>query len=370
MLPSNTVCSQPDEEEEKKPVIVNNVVVSPLNSIPRSGIRTSPATNLFTREQVLANSSAPADNALSQRYNRNEASGSETETSRLAAQPGAFAGYVSVPDYMELSTSANKPLRVYGKWSREEQRQLVQLWCDHHMKASRTDAPKWKEIAARISVKRKITGTQCQRKMKYLRDLYKEAKTYNDEHPNQPLEDRKTSPYYLEIDSVLGCRHPANSSHGEEASAGCNSVPAAAEIDPTASIASVPTLVPPRVYVGEPREDSTSFSIPARLAYWSTIERNSETTDDSEEHRATVNNSAEIDIRRKRRKKNQDSRHSSDDKEAAVFCETMEKLQAQGDRIAAAMEAMLKTQNQQFELMNKFMNTFLQHMQRQTSEDD
>ena len=366
MNPSNILaCTEGDDDEDVKPVIFNTVeVASPLNS----------------------NSTV---------NNYNEASG----TSKPTSQPNSPTTCDSAPeDYSESVDFVNKPIRIYGKWSGQEQRLLVQLWCEHHMKTSRLDAPKWKEIAARISVKRKITGTQCQRKMKYLRDLYKEAKTYNEEHGNQ-LDDCKTSPFYNEIDAVLGCWGSANSSHGEEETATSNSsAPVAAEVS-SAPIAvpvtvSVPVMVPPRdlrVFDGDrqecslfqaPREtrrsgqeeQGVSYSIPSRLAYWSSLERPGRPAPETEDggEQGAAHNSPDIENRRKRRKKNhtnQDNVDNSDDKESAVFRETMEKFQTQGDRIAAAMESMLRTQNQQLELMTQFMNTFLEQM-RQTSEDE
>lgn len=364
MVPNNTVaCPQCDDDEDVKPVILNTAVVgSPLNSNSTMNRHDLASDNSFVYSATNYN-------------NYNEGS----SRSRPASQSNSPATCDSAPeDYTEsVYNYTNKPLRVYGKWSGQEQRLLVQLWCEHNMRTSRVDAPKWKEIAARISVKRKITGTQCQRKMKYLRDLYKEAKAYNEEHGNQ-LDDRKTSPFYHEIDAVLGCRDSANSSNDEEASASNSSAPVAAEVSSTPPITvpvtvSVPVIVPPRdprVFDGDRRE-AVSYSTPSRLAYWSSLEGPAAETEDGGEQGA-AHNSPEIENQRKRRKKNhtnQDNVDNSDDKETAVFRKTMERLQTQGDRIAFAMESMQKTQNQQLELMTQFMNTFLEQM-RQTPEDE
>lgn len=48
----------------------------------------------------------------------------------------------------------------------------------------------------------------------------------------------------------------------------------------------------------------------------------------------------------------------------------MEQFLAQGDRITVVMEAMLKAQNQQFEMMTFFMNAFLQQSQGQKPDDN
>lgn len=56
--------------------------------------------------------------------------------------------------------------------------------------------------------------------MKYLKDRFKEAKDHN---RNQTGGDRKTSPFYEEIDSVLGCRYIVTFSHVEESSSSASS---------------------------------------------------------------------------------------------------------------------------------------------------
>lgn len=244
----------------------------------------------------------------------------------------------------------------YAKWGKEEQRLLVQMWCDH-MKTSRMEKPNWKLMASRLSVKRKITSTQCQRKIKYLRDLYREAKACNEKNKNQPWEDRETSPYYYKIDAVLTCHGSPHFSHVEEAS-GITAASVSNEF------VAAPVFTPPSISVGS--QAATSFSSQQRLAYWNTINCPVNMEDD---HGALVepapnSSSSEIRAERKRRKKNQDK---SDDNQndSSVFRETMEQFLAQGDRITAVMEAMLKAQNQQFEMMTTFMNVFLQQSQGQ-----
>ena len=53
--------------------------------------------------------------------------------------------------------------------------------------------------------------------MKYLKDRYKEAKDHN---RHKTGGERKTSPFYDEIDSVLGCRDILTFSHIEESAPG------------------------------------------------------------------------------------------------------------------------------------------------------
>ena len=56
--------------------------------------------------------------------------------------------------------------------------------------------------------------------MKYLKDRYKEAKDHN---RHKTGGERKTSPFYDEIDSVLGCRDIVTFSHIEESAPGSSS---------------------------------------------------------------------------------------------------------------------------------------------------
>lgn len=58
-----------------------------------------------------------------------------------------------------------------------------------------------KEISKEISKTGNVTSAQCQRKSKYLEDRYKEAKDHNHNHTGG---NRKTSPFYNKIGSVLG----------------------------------------------------------------------------------------------------------------------------------------------------------------------
>ena len=71
-----------------------------------------------------------------------------------------------------------------------------------------------------ISKIRKVTSSQCQKKMTYLKDHYKEARYHN---RNQTGGDMKSMPLYQEIDAVLGCRDIVTFSHVEESSPSASS---------------------------------------------------------------------------------------------------------------------------------------------------
>ena len=90
------------------------------------------------------------------------------------------------------------------------------FWCNYgatSTRESRLARQVLKEIAQEVSKIRIVSSTQCQRKIKYLKDRYKEVKDHN---RNKTGGERKTLPFYNEIDSVLGCRGIVTFSHVEE----------------------------------------------------------------------------------------------------------------------------------------------------------
>lgn len=97
----------------------------------------------------------------------------------------------------------------------------MQLWCDKHTRLeSRHARQVWEEIAQEISKIRKVTSAQYQWKMEYLKDRYNEAKDHN--RPKTGGE-RKTSRFYDEIDSILGCCDIVTFSCIEESAPGSSS---------------------------------------------------------------------------------------------------------------------------------------------------
>ena len=120
---------------------------------------------------------------------------------------------LSLPKSIEEEPVGSKTGKGYGKWGKQEEKLLVQLRCDKHTRLKMRHARQvWEEIAKEISKIPNMTNAQCQQKMKYLKDWYKVAKDHN---CNQTGVDRKTSPFYDEIDSVLGHRDIVTFSHLE-----------------------------------------------------------------------------------------------------------------------------------------------------------
>ena len=286
---------------------------------------------LFLRQQIPQNTFPPATAVLApfQPLQPAQAGCSGTAPLPLAPTPP------ETPEPQEASESGNsgKAGRGYGKWGEEEEKLLVQLWCDKHTRLeSRHARQVWEEIAQEISKIRKVTSAQCQRKMKYLKDRYKEAKDHN---RHKTGGERKTSPFYDEIDSVLGCCDILTFSHIEE------SAPGSSLSSPNSNGKE-----------GGPEDD--------------------ETVDDEEFEQSL----AVFGLKRKKERKSQrDKRKRAKGAKAprkeqeegdTLFRESMKKLQEQGDKISGVLESMERNQAQQLQLMNQFMNNFMQAMQSST----
>ena len=286
---------------------------------------------LFVRQQIPQNTFPLATAVLApfQPLQPAQAGCSGTAPLPLAPMPP------ETPEPQEASESDNsgKAGRGYGKWGEEEEKLLVQLWCDKHTRLeSRHARQVWEEIAQEISKIRKVTSAQCQRKMKYLKDRYKEAKDHN---PHKTGGERKTSPFYDEIDSVLECRDIVTFCHIEESAPGSSS--------------------------SSPNSNGKEEG-----------PEDDETVDDEEFEQSL----AAFGLNRKKERKSQhDERKRAKDAKAprkeqeegnTLFRESMKKLQEQGGKISGLLESMERNQAQQLQLMNQFMNNFMQAMQSST----
>ncbi|PFX30701.1 hypothetical protein AWC38_SpisGene4501 [Stylophora pistillata] len=104
------------------------------------------------------------------------------------------------------SQNKGKKKSSYDKCSNEEQSFLVDLWSEKHDRLESKDARiAWQEICQEIEINfgTKKTVEKCQRKIKYLIDKYKDAKTWNKTQSGCQL---RKSVCYDKIDRVLGTR--------------------------------------------------------------------------------------------------------------------------------------------------------------------
>lgn len=100
----------------------------------------------------------------------------------------------------------NAPRKVYDTWSKEAQKLLVQLWAENFERLESKDARKtWQKITDELNNRlgSSRTSQKCNKKIKYLIDRYKDAKDWNSKQSGGNL---KKSPFYDEIDAILGCR--------------------------------------------------------------------------------------------------------------------------------------------------------------------
>ena len=91
------------------------------------------------------------------------------------------------------------------RWQTKDKAVLVQLWADNTERLESKDSRKaWDEIVRALNDKQGITKTvdQCQRKLKHLKNLYKEKKDWNRKQSGGNIQ---KSPHYDALDAVLGC---------------------------------------------------------------------------------------------------------------------------------------------------------------------
>ena len=113
--------------------------------------------------------------------------------------------------------------KAQERWSKEEEKLLVELWAEKHDQLERRESRKtWAQIAEKIS---KTLGTnktadKCIRKIKYIIEQYKNAKDWN---KNQTGGSLRKSVYYDKVNKILGCRNVVTFDHVAEAGISSNS---------------------------------------------------------------------------------------------------------------------------------------------------
>ena len=93
----------------------------------------------------------------------------------------------------------------------------MQLWADNIEKVESKDSRKaWEEICKALNERQGLRKTvdQCQRKVKHLKNQYKEKKDWNRRQSGGNL---RKSPHYDIIDSVLGCHDVITCTNVEQA---------------------------------------------------------------------------------------------------------------------------------------------------------
>lgn len=166
------------------------------------------------------------------------------------------------------------------------------------------------------------TVDKCMRKIKYLIDKYKEKKDWN---RNQSGGNLRKSPFYDEIDEVLGCRDFVTFSNVKES----------AVVSPNASTSSASTSA------------STSASSSPKGSVVDSDVANHEKSPD--------------DVRKERRQRKK-RRNTAAEQEDSAIASTLESVKEQGDKLTNVLEEMQKSQGEQMKMMSQFMGAMVEAM--------
>ena len=115
------------------------------------------------------------------------------------------------------SASSKKSAAQRERWNFNDERVLLQLWADNIEKIESKDSRKaWEDITRALNEKQGLQKTieQCQRKVKHLKNQYKDKKDWNRRQSGGNL---RKSPHYDQIDAVLGYRDIITCSNVEQA---------------------------------------------------------------------------------------------------------------------------------------------------------
>ena len=189
----------------------------------------------------------------------------------------------------------------------DETKLLVNLWVENHERLESKDARKtWTKIVDE-HYKKNRTVDKCKRRMKYLLEKYKERKDWNKKQSGGNL---WRSPFYDELDALLGTRDVISFQHVEEVQADSPKA-----VDNTSS------------------EGTSTKSSPS-----------SDTGTGSQK-------------RKDRKRKRGPGREESEDES-----KVMKSLTEQGEKITDVISKMQETQSKQLEMMGSFMDAMVKMM--------
>lgn len=228
-------------------------------------------------------------------------------------QNGAQRNQDSLPSTSNAGKGKGPVLKkaAYDTMGQDETKLLVNLWVENHYRLESKDSrTAWNKVVETLNEQYKNNRTvdKCKRKMKYLLEKYKERSDWNKKQSGGHL---WKSPFYDEIDAVLGTRDVVTFQHVEEAS-------------------------------GSGANESTA----------STNDESSPSTSSKSAENALTGTQ-----KRKSRKRKRASREESDDE-----VNHMKSLTEQGDKISEVIAKMQETQSKQVEMMGKFMEAMVNIM--------
>ncbi|KAK2556135.1 hypothetical protein P5673_021705 [Acropora cervicornis] len=269
---------------------------------------------------------------LNDRGNVNHSpSASVTNAESLPESSPQFMENSSTPSSSSTSsrpTSSAQSKKAQDRWSKEEEKLLVQLWAEKHDQLeSRESRKTWAWIAEKIS---KALGTnktadKCMRKMKYIIERYKNAKDWN---KNQTGGSLRKSVYYDEVDKILGCRDMVTFNHVAEAG----------------------------------------------MSGDSAIEVFTESSDNTGEINTSSRPSASetpADKRRASKKGKRASKRKAPDNESKEeFRMAIKDARQQGEKITTFLDSLQQTQMQQLAMMSQFMGSIVKILDNQQNEKE
>ena len=215
------------------------------------------------------------------------------------------------------------------RWQTKDEAVLVQLWADNIERLESKDSRKaWDEIVRALNDKQGITKTvdQCQRKLKHLKNLYKEKKDWNRKQSGGNIQ---KSPHYDALDAVLGCRDVITCKKLRQVG-----------------------ITTPEPALDEQTLESSSTPSPATPS-----STNSES-------------SAETTRRKERKNRRKRTRAAESDSEDEGFKDVIKKLSSADDSLSRAIEGIQTAQVQQNQLMTQLLGSFNQNMDAKTSKKD
>lgn len=276
---------------------------------------------------------------------------------------------------VELSKTTNKT--EYNKWTYGEQKMLVDLWSKNHGGLeSIFSRGIWKKMCEEINQKYKggKTVDKCIRKMKHLRDKYKEAREWN-QNPTRTF--NRSSPYYEQIDSVLGSQEAETYLRVANVVVCDREVPVCLTGNTERAFENQNGPVTRQAIPGlgyAPRYDQLQVQAHEQTQRQSTeIGEINTDSGPGNENRGTPVDKTPVNAQaaRKTRKKNikRKFEDENDNEEKKLFKQTVEVFQRQGERMASAMERMCEDQNEQFKIMSQFLGAFVCAMSVQATQE-
>ena len=122
----------------------------------------------------------------------------------------------STPSSSRHASSSAENKKAQKRWSKEEEKHLVELWAEKHDQLERRESRKtWARIAENISktLRTNETANKCIWKIKYIIEQHKNAKDCN---KNQTGGSLRKSVYYDKVDKILGCHDVVTFNHVAE----------------------------------------------------------------------------------------------------------------------------------------------------------